>query len=65
MRLYDGAAGGVDAGRSTAARMLAKALSESDVRMDRVAALKREIEAGTYRIAAADVAASIIRSMLG
>ncbi len=60
-----GRAAGVDeAGLSRAAGVLAKALAESDVRMEKVAALKRQIEAGTYSIPASDVAASIIRSML-
>jgi anti-sigma28 factor (negative regulator of flagellin synthesis) len=49
---------------SRRAGLLTMALSESDVRVEKVAALRVLIEAGTYKVAAEDVAASIIRSML-
>jgi negative regulator of flagellin synthesis FlgM len=43
---------------------LAQALTQSDVRMDRVAALQQAIANGTYNVSASDVADKIISSLL-
>lgn len=43
---------------------LAKALAQSDVRMDKVAALRQAIADGTYNVSASDVAAKIMGSLL-
>lgn len=43
---------------------LAQALTQSDVRMDKVTALQQAIAAGTYNVSASDVADKIISSLL-
>ena len=43
---------------------LAQAMSESDVRMDKVSALQQDISGGTYRVSASDVAGKIVDSLL-
>lgn len=43
---------------------LAQALTQSDVRMDKVTALQQAIAAGTYSVSASDVADKIISSLL-
>ena len=43
-----------------------KALSEtSDIREERVAAIKKQMEEGTYKVSAEDVAEKILNSMTG
>jgi negative regulator of flagellin synthesis FlgM len=41
-----------------------QALSGSDVRMEKVAALQQAIEAGTYNVSSSDVADKLISSLL-
>ena len=43
---------------------IAQALTQSDVRMDKVSALQQAIANGTYNVSASDVADKIIRSLL-
>ena len=43
---------------------LAQALTQSDVRMDKVTALQQAIAAGTYNVSASDVSDKIISSLL-
>jgi negative regulator of flagellin synthesis FlgM len=43
---------------------LAQALTQSDVRMEKVTALQQAIAAGTYSVSASDVADKIISSLL-
>ncbi|HWB32391.1 MAG TPA: flagellar biosynthesis anti-sigma factor FlgM [Acidobacteriaceae bacterium] len=49
---------------STVGSALAQALSQSDVRADKVAALQQAIAGGTYSISSSDVADKIINSLL-
>jgi negative regulator of flagellin synthesis FlgM len=49
---------------STAGALLAQALSGSDVRADKVAALQSSIAAGTYNVSSSDVADKLIGSLL-
>jgi negative regulator of flagellin synthesis FlgM len=49
---------------STAAGMIAQAMSGSDVRTEKVAALQQAIDAGTYSVSSSDVADKVIGSML-
>lgn len=49
---------------STAAEMMARAMSGSDVRTDKVASLQQAIAAGTYSVPSSDVADKVISSLL-
>jgi negative regulator of flagellin synthesis FlgM len=49
---------------STNAVLMAQALSGSDVRTDRVAALQQSIAAGTYNVSSSDVADKVISALL-
>lgn len=49
---------------STTAEMMAQALSGSDVRADKVAALQQTIAAGTYNVPSSNVADKLMSSML-
>lgn len=49
---------------SSTAGVVAQALSGSDVRSDKVAALQQAIAAGTYNVPACDVAAKVISALL-
>jgi anti-sigma28 factor (negative regulator of flagellin synthesis) len=44
-------------------RMIVQATTECDVRVELVAALRAKIEAGTYRVASADIAESLMGAM--
>jgi negative regulator of flagellin synthesis FlgM len=44
--------------------ILAQALSGSDVRMDKVASLQQAIASGNYHVSSADVADSILKSLM-
>jgi negative regulator of flagellin synthesis FlgM len=61
-------AGGItyldEASVSSAANMVAQALSGSDVRTEKVAALQQSIAAGTYNVPSADVAAKVFSALL-
>jgi negative regulator of flagellin synthesis FlgM len=58
-------AGAVDqASVSGTANVVAQALSGSDVRMDRVTTLQSAIAAGTYNVAASDVASKMLNSLM-
>jgi negative regulator of flagellin synthesis FlgM len=57
--------GAVDqADLSTVGGVMAQALSGSDVRTEKVAALQQSISAGTYSVPASDVADKIISALL-
>lgn len=43
---------------------LARAMCESDVRMDKVSALQQAITGGTYHVAASDVAEKMVNSLI-
>ena len=45
--------------------LVAKAVSVSDVRTDKVASLRQAITDGTYNVSSSDVAGSVINSLLG
>jgi negative regulator of flagellin synthesis FlgM len=49
---------------SSAANMVAQALSGSDVRTEKVAALQQSIAAGTYNVPSSDVAAKVFSALL-
>lgn len=49
---------------SPTANMVAQALSGSDVRTDKVAALQQSIAAGTYNVSSSEVAAKVINALL-
>jgi negative regulator of flagellin synthesis FlgM len=49
---------------STAAEMITRALSGSDVRTEKVAALQQAIAAGTYSVSSSDVADKVMGSLL-
>jgi len=49
---------------SSASGLLAQALSGSDVRADKVAALQQSIAAGTYSVSASDVASKVMDFLL-
>jgi len=49
---------------STTATVVAQALTGSDVRTDKVAALQQSIAAGTYNIPSSDVAAKVFSALL-
>jgi negative regulator of flagellin synthesis FlgM len=49
---------------SLAGAMLSQAATGSDVRFDKVAALRESIEAGTYAIHAGDVASRLVDSLV-
>ena len=53
-----------DAKLSTAAGAVAQALSGSDVRTEKVAALQQSIAAGTYNVSSSDVADKLISALL-
>jgi negative regulator of flagellin synthesis FlgM len=53
-----------EANVSSTANAVAQALSGSDVRTDKVAALQQSIAAGTYSVPAADVAAKVLSALL-
>lgn len=53
-----------EANVSSAANLVARALSGSDVRTDHVAALQQSIGAGTYNISSSDVATKVISALL-
>ena len=57
--------GGDQTSLSSTASVLATALSGSDVRLDKVAALQQAISSGTYNVSASDVADKMIQSLLG
>ena len=50
---------------STASTAVARASTGSDVRTDKVAALKLAISAGSYHVSASDVADKLIDNLLG
>lgn len=50
---------------SSAASSVSQAASSSDVRLDKVAAVKSALEAGTYHVPASAVASKVVDSMLG
>ena len=50
---------------STAASAAAQAAPDSDVRMDKVTAVRQALAAGTYNVPALDVADKMISQMLG
>lgn len=50
---------------SSAASAAAQAAPDSDVRMEKVAAVQKALAEGTYNIPSSDVANSIIDAMLG
>jgi flagellar biosynthesis anti-sigma factor FlgM len=62
--LQTGASGVDQANVSGVANLVAQALSGSDVRMDRVTALQSAITAGTYSVAASDVASKLLNSLM-
>jgi anti-sigma28 factor (negative regulator of flagellin synthesis) len=45
------------------AKLISQALSENEVRFELVAALRAKIDAGDYRVAASDIAESLINSL--
>lgn len=49
---------------STAAGLVAQALSQSDVRTEKVAALQQSVAAGTYNVPASSVADKLISTLL-
>jgi negative regulator of flagellin synthesis FlgM len=49
---------------STAASVVAQALTGSDVRTGKVAALQQSIAAGTYNVPSSDVAAKILSALM-
>jgi negative regulator of flagellin synthesis FlgM len=49
---------------SLAGAMLSQATTGSDVRFERVAALRQSIEAGTYNVSASDVASRLVDTLL-
>jgi negative regulator of flagellin synthesis FlgM len=49
---------------SLAGTMLSQASTGSDVRFDKVAALRQSIDAGTYSVSSASVAAKLVEAML-
>jgi negative regulator of flagellin synthesis FlgM len=49
---------------SLAGAMLSQAATGSDVRFEKVAALRQSIEAGTYTIPSADVASKLVDALL-
>jgi negative regulator of flagellin synthesis FlgM len=49
---------------SSAANLVGQALSGSDVRTEKVAALQQSIAAGTYSVPNSDVAASVLRALM-
>ena len=53
-----------EASMSPAANIVAQALSGSDVRTDKVAALQQSITAGTYSVPASDVAAKLLSTLV-
>lgn len=58
-------AAGVDqASLSSTAALVAQALSESDVRTDKVASLQQSIAAGTYNVPASAVADKLMSALL-
>ena len=58
-------AGADQATLSSAASLAAAAAPDSDVRMDKVAAVQQALAAGTYNVPASDVAGKMIDQMLG
>ena len=50
---------------STAASLAHQAMSVSDVRMDKVAAVQQAIANGSYHVSPADVADKLVRQMIG
>jgi len=50
---------------SSAASLAASAAPDSDVRMDKVAAVQKALADGTYNVPASDVAGKMIDQMLG
>jgi negative regulator of flagellin synthesis FlgM len=53
-----------EANLSTTASVVGQALSGSDVRFDKVAALQQSIAAGAYNVPASDVAQKVISALL-
>lgn len=49
---------------SSAANLVGQALSGSDVRTEKVAALQQSIAAGTYSVSSSDVATSVLRALM-
>jgi negative regulator of flagellin synthesis FlgM len=62
--ILSSASAGDQASLSTSALLMAQALSGSDVRTDRVAALQQSIAAGTYNVSSSDVADKVISALL-
>jgi negative regulator of flagellin synthesis FlgM len=50
---------------STAASMAHRAMSITDVRMDKVVAVQQALANGTYQVSAHDVADRLVRQMMG
>jgi negative regulator of flagellin synthesis FlgM len=48
---------------STVSRLTQQAMSTSDVRMDKVAAVQRALNEGTYKVSISDVAEKLIEHM--
>lgn len=64
-RPAEGSSGADQATLSTAASAAAQAGPDSDVRMDKVAAVQKALADGSYRVASSDVADRMIDAMLG
>jgi negative regulator of flagellin synthesis FlgM len=60
-----GQAGGDEATLSSAASLAASAAPDSDVRMDKVAAVQAALASGTYNVPSTEVAGKMIEQMLG
>lgn len=52
-----------DASLSNASVLISHALSQTDVRVDKVATLQKTIEAGTYHVSSADLADKLIATL--
>jgi len=61
---FNGAVGADEARVSSTASAVLQALSGSDVRTDKVAALQQSIAAGTYSVPASDVADKVLSALL-
>ena len=61
----EGGSSADEATLSSAASAAARALPDSDVRMEKVSAVQKALAEGTYNVASSDVANSMIDGMLG